>query len=293
MDRGKLTGFVKVKAKSNLFDGDIPQELCLLSSLKILDLSQNNFSGRIPHCLNLSKNDNKDAMTFFEQMEVGMKGTELLYYYLTIDLVHSVDLSNNNLSGEIPEDITTLSLLRILNLSMNHLTGKIPKGIGNLHHLESLDLSRNTLSGSIPQELSSLTFLSHLNLSFNNFSGKIPSGNQLRTLNDPSMYEGNSLLCGPPLSTKCLWEGDDPQAMPIDCVGRRKKIGEEVEAVSFYISMVVGFIVGFWGVCGTLIVKRSWRQAYYQGFDNLKGRMVFFMTEKAIRCLGKIKFDRT
>ncbi|KAB1221563.1 hypothetical protein CJ030_MR2G027124 [Morella rubra] len=107
------------------------------------------------------------------------------------------------------------------------------------------------------------------------------------------MYEGNSLLCGPPLSTKCPWEGDDPQAMPTDRVGRRKKIGEEVEAVSFYISMVVGFIVGFWGVCGTLIVKRSWRQAYYQGFDNFKGRMVFFVTDKAIRCLGKIKFDRT
>ncbi|KAB1203116.1 hypothetical protein CJ030_MR8G008948 [Morella rubra] len=105
--------------------------------------------------------------------------------------------------------------------------------------------------------------------------------------------KGNSLLYGPPLSTKYPWEGDDPQEVSIDSVGRRKKIGEEVEVVSFYISVVVGFNARFWGVCGTLIVKRSWRQAYYQGVDNLKGRMVYFMADKAICCLGKIKFDRT
>ncbi|KAB1221570.1 Receptor-like protein 12 [Morella rubra] len=218
-----LSSLLRLNLRSNWFVGDLPQDLCLLSELKILDLAQNNLSGVIPHCLgNLSKN-NYDRFFSSEEMELVWKGREYLYEDSNIHVVYSLDLSNNNLSGEIPEDITTISSLVNLNLSMNHLTGKIPKGIGNLYHLESLDLSRNILSGFLPQELSNLTFLSHLNLSFNNFSGKIPSGNQLQTLNDPSMYEGNSLLCGPPLSTKCPWEGDDPQTMPTDRVGRRKK----------------------------------------------------------------------
>ncbi|KAB1203104.1 hypothetical protein CJ030_MR8G008940 [Morella rubra] len=127
---------------------------------------------------------------------------------------------------------------------------------------------------------------------FISFSRKIPSVNQLQTLNDSSKYEGNSFLCGPSLLTKCSGEEDDPPATPIDNSGTRNKIGKELESASFYISIVLGFIVGFWGVCGTLIVKRSWRQAYYQGLVNMKERIVYLMIEKAIRCLGKTKFDR-
>jgi hypothetical protein len=85
-------------------------------------------------------------------------------------------------------------LLRLVNLSMNHLCERIPEKLENLNMLQSLDLSLNELYGPIPQSLSSLNFLSYLNLSFNNFSWKISNGNQLKTLDDPSIYEGNSLL---------------------------------------------------------------------------------------------------
>ncbi|KAI5332365.1 hypothetical protein L3X38_022494 [Prunus dulcis] len=88
---------------------------------------------------------------------------------------------------------------------MNRLTGEIPSSIGKLRWLETLDLSHNQLSGNIPQNFSSLTSLSHLNLSYNNLIGNIPSGNQLQTLDDPSIYKG------------------------------------------------------FWDVCGTLVLKKSWR----------------------------------
>uniref|UniRef100_A0A8R7R6N9 Uncharacterized protein n=1 Tax=Triticum urartu TaxID=4572 RepID=A0A8R7R6N9_TRIUA len=83
--------------------------------------------------------------------------------------------------------------------SRNNLSGSIPKDIGNLKLLESLDLSWNKLSGHIPPSVSNLMSLSNLNLSNNLLSGEIPTGSQLQTLDDPSIYDNNLGLCGPPL----------------------------------------------------------------------------------------------
>ncbi|KAH1089846.1 hypothetical protein J1N35_017103 [Gossypium stocksii] len=96
----------------------------------------------------------------------------------------------NNLKGVILEELTHLTGLTTLNLSHNQLSGKIPRKMGELESLESLDLSVNQLSDMIPDSLSSITKLSALSLSYNNFSGKIPKGNQLQTLDDPSIYAG-------------------------------------------------------------------------------------------------------
>ncbi|KAM3741987.1 hypothetical protein ACB098_07G038200 [Castanea mollissima] len=209
---GSLSSLLRLSLRSNLFAGDIRQQLCLLSNFQILELAQNDLSGGMQSCLgNMSKTDQISLANVYEQMVVFSKGREHVHE-TTIYLVHSLDLSGNNLSGEIPANITSLLKLGIMNLSMNHLTGKIPESTGNLRSLESLDLSRNQLFGPIPQSLSSLT-LSYLNLSFNNLSGEIPSGNQLQTINDPSNYQGNSLLCGPPLSTRCPGEDTDPALM--------------------------------------------------------------------------------
>jgi Leucine-rich repeat (LRR) protein len=41
--------------------------------------------------------------------------------------LESLDLSSNQLSGEIPQELTDLTFLSVLNLSSNHLVGKIPQ----------------------------------------------------------------------------------------------------------------------------------------------------------------------
>jgi hypothetical protein len=198
-----FSSLLRLSLRSNLFHGHIPQELCLLSSLKIMNLTENDFSGAIPQCLeNLSNyNDGEIVESYGDQMVLVSKGSKRLYYNQIIYLVYSIDLLANRLSKEISDNITSLLRLVNINLSMNHLTGRIPQKTWNLHMLETLDLSGNELYGPIPKSLSSLNFLSHLNLSFNNLSKKILSGNQLQKFNVSSTYEGNSLLCGLPLST--------------------------------------------------------------------------------------------
>ncbi|XBH59737.1 hypothetical protein VPH35_114429 [Triticum aestivum] len=100
---------------------------------------------------------------FREVWPIVMKRQELKYGVGIFDVV-SMDLSLNNLTGEIPDGITSLSGLLNLNFSFNQLRGKIPGRIGAMKSLESLDLSRNNLSGEIPTSLSDLTYLSSLDL---------------------------------------------------------------------------------------------------------------------------------
>ncbi|KAK1567670.1 hypothetical protein Q3G72_015073 [Acer saccharum] len=193
--------------RSNMFYGKIPSDICKLSSLHILDLAINNLSGSIPSCLgNLSGMASDVEYRYKGQLYVATKVAE---YTETLYLVNSIDLSSNNLSGEVP-DLRNLSRLSTLNMTMNHLTRKIPESIGSLQRLETLDFCKNQLSGQIPLSLTSLTFLSHLNLSYNNLSGEIPSTNQFQSLNDPSIYQGNPALCGSPLSNKCRETSQSP-----------------------------------------------------------------------------------
>ncbi|KAK7850036.1 receptor-like protein eix2 [Quercus suber] len=38
----------------------------------------------------------------------------------------------------------------------------------------------------------------------------------------------------------------------------------------FYVGIGCGFAIGFWGVCCSLVFKRSWRHAYFLLFDKMK-----------------------
>ncbi|CAI0430800.1 unnamed protein product [Linum tenue] len=90
-----------------------------------------------------------------------------------------LDLSNNQLPGEIPNSLGNLRSLKVLNLSHNSLFGPIPTSFGNIKELESLDLSHNNLSGDIPESIGTLLQISNLQLSDNNLSGRIPTGSQM------------------------------------------------------------------------------------------------------------------
>ena len=100
------------------------------------------------------------------------------WYGVSIESGHvtELNLSWNNLSGNIPIELGHLTDLNVLNLYNNQLSGNIPAELGNLTNLTRLNLGWNyQLSGSIPPELGNLTSLSYLELGFNQLSGSIPA----------------------------------------------------------------------------------------------------------------------
>lgn len=286
-----MAALIMLRLRSNNFSGHVPIEITGLLALRILDLANNTFYGDIPQSLVNFKaltaiNEAVDpennpfteeyiGATSYDNMgltgdslSVVIKGQVLAYRENSVYLM-SIDLSCNSLTGQIPEDISSLVGLINLNLSSNFLSGNIPYKIGNLQALESLDLSKNQLSGEIPLGLSNLASLSYMNLSYNGLSGRIPLGRQLDTLktDDPaSMYIGNPGLCGRPLPKQCL--GDQPTQG--DSV-RWDKDGQSQMDILF--SLIVGFVVGLWMVFCGLVFMKKWRYTYFRLLDKLSDKV--------------------
>ncbi|XP_023742072.1 receptor-like protein EIX2 [Lactuca sativa] len=280
--------------RSNNFFGTIPLQLCYLANLQILDLSMNNLQGTIPSCLNnltsmvqegflspppniysilidwimkKSGNGYSNSSEYADHMMIEWQGSER-EFTRNLGLLKTIDLSSNNLTGQIPHELMDLYDLIALNLSKNCLLGEIPLKIGQMKQLLALDLSRNILSGGIPSSMSQMSLLNYLDVSFNNLSGRIPTSTQLQSF-EPSRYDGNAALCGPPLSKKC--QGDEESKVPL-VVGKSEGEGGDVDEVWnwFHIGEGCGFATGFWIACGALLVNSHGRRVFFHFYDGVE-----------------------
>ncbi|GER40681.1 leucine-rich repeat receptor-like protein kinase [Striga asiatica] len=98
--------------------------------------------------------------------------------------ITSISLNDLGLVGEFSfPAISRLQMLQNLSVSNNQLSGIITKDVSSISALQNLDLSWNLFTGSIPSELTSLENLVLVNFSLNNLEGEIPSGfNSLKVL---------------------------------------------------------------------------------------------------------------
>ncbi|PPR85079.1 hypothetical protein GOBAR_AA35610 [Gossypium barbadense] len=231
----------------------VPKSIFSLHSLMPFDLSDNSLGGPI-----LDYFGNTSFLEFLDLRREDEYGT-------TLGLVTSMDLSANNLTGEIPKEIGSLVGLLSLNFSGNLRTGNIPDNIGNMELMESLDLSMNRLNGEIPSSFSNLYFLNHFNVSYNNLTGQIPTSTQLQSFENLS-YVGNHLY-EPPLTKNYTTKG-----IPTDAANNgSNREGSKVNWL--YVSIVLGFVLRFWGVMAPFFFIRSWRIAYYQKLDHTCGKL--------------------
>ncbi|CAL2253835.1 unnamed protein product [Prunus armeniaca] len=265
----------------NQITGPIPSWLGTLPRLFYISLSHNQISGKFPQQLCrlprlfhepiASQGDNYEFEfpVYSSSISITVNQTFLsqkLYFFPA-----TIDLSTNNILGDIPTEISQLHLLYTLSLDSNNFSGVIPDQISNLKNLEVLNLSMNHLSGIIPSSLASLNFLKEFNVSYNNLEGSIPTGTQLQSF-EASAFEGNPKLCGAPL----------PKCEPNKGIDADNKNNKDVhnwlhQLPWFYIFAALGFIVGFWGVCGCLIINKTWRYAYFRFINNVQDRLLYVM----------------
>ncbi|XVE80743.1 hypothetical protein DITRI_Ditri15bG0004800 [Diplodiscus trichospermus] len=138
--------FLRVLSISNNnLTGTINSELSHIWSLEVIDLSGNSLSGSIPD-------------DFFAQC----------------GSLRSVSFAKNNLTGQIPDSLSTCSGLASVNFSSNQLSGQLPSGIWFLRNLQSIDMSGNLLEGDIPEGIGNLYDLRQIDLGNNRFSGRLP-----------------------------------------------------------------------------------------------------------------------
>ncbi|KAJ7958811.1 putative Leucine-rich receptor-like kinase family protein [Quillaja saponaria] len=193
---GNLAALNILVLRGNHFMGRIPNQLCLMTGLTIIDLSYNSLSGPIPSCLSnitfktieqqvggmdnftrglrIRGHDSRGLNSLIyvqEQVDFTTKMLEHRFYGNVLALLIGIDLSHNELQGDIPPELGNLTEVHSLNLSHNYLTGQIPVSFSNLRQIESLDLSFNKLNGRIPAQLSQLYYLAAFSVAHNNLSG--------------------------------------------------------------------------------------------------------------------------
>ncbi|KAK3423148.1 hypothetical protein EUGRSUZ_F00053 [Eucalyptus grandis] len=186
-----LPNLIYLNLSKNLLKGRIPYSMGNMNHLHTLDLSNNGFTGEIPeplarNCtslvlLKLSSNNLQGNM-----LPRGSNLTSLRYLYLdnnhfigdiSSGILNSslqvLDVSNNSLSGTLPNWIGDIEFLEMLKLSSNLFRGPLPLSFCNLHCLKLLDLSDNNLGPNIPPCVN-VTIMRFLHLTNDMLAGYLP-----------------------------------------------------------------------------------------------------------------------
>lgn len=151
----------------------VAPEVSLLTSLRYLDLKENNFVGPIslflpsqlyqmPQLAHLNLNQN--SLSAHVPSELGL-----------LTKVSFLDIGENALTGPLPTELGLMTSMQDLHLYSNSFSGAIPSQTGLMVNLTTFDLEKNKLDGFLPTEIGLLGLLDFMDLELNNVGGSIPS----------------------------------------------------------------------------------------------------------------------
>ncbi|KAJ0090528.1 hypothetical protein Patl1_13384 [Pistacia atlantica] len=171
--------------------GNLVNELSVLTDMTLLHLNSNRFSGTIPDTLkgpHFSPRVRHQFNSFSGTLpeDLFTKGLDAIFVNnnqftgeLPQNLPNSpasvINLANNKFTGSIPVRFAfSNSKLKEILLLNNQLTGCIPQGVGLFSDLQVFDVSYNSLMGRLPDTISCLNAVEVLNLAHNELSGELP-----------------------------------------------------------------------------------------------------------------------
>ncbi|XP_023925855.1 receptor-like protein 7 [Quercus suber] len=181
---------------SNYLEGPIPMSIFELQGIEILLLSSNKFNGSLQFNviqqlrnlfdLDLSYNSllieyngtSSSLSSLFQVIELKLASCKLKIFpdfLINLSNLTTLDLSNNQIHGEIPNWIWKFNKLTHLDLSFNQLVMKREGpllSLSSLTTLNFLDLHSNQLEGKLPVLP---PYATYLDFSINNFNSVIPA----------------------------------------------------------------------------------------------------------------------
>ncbi|KAM7250003.1 hypothetical protein ACFE04_021886 [Oxalis oulophora] len=167
---GTCSSLIRVRLGQNYLNGTLPNGFIYLPKLNLVELQSNYLSGSLPVNNGSSKPVDLGELNLSNNLLSGPLPNSISDFSSLQILL----LDGNQFSGPIPPSIGKLKQVLKLDLSQNSLSGSIPPEIGNCYHLTFLDLNQNNLSGSIPVEISNLRIINYLNVSRNHLNQSIP-----------------------------------------------------------------------------------------------------------------------
>ncbi|KFK37940.1 hypothetical protein AALP_AA3G050000 [Arabis alpina] len=156
-------------ASNNNFTGEIPRSMCELSSLNLLDLSNNNLHGSIPWCLEMGS-------LFDLNLRNNSLNGSLPDIFINAKGLRALDVSHNLLPGKLPISLRGCSKLEVLNVGNNQINDTFPFWLNSLENLRVLVLRSNKFHGALhhPQVVSiGFTHLRIIDVSHNDFTGTL------------------------------------------------------------------------------------------------------------------------
>ncbi|XVF48417.1 hypothetical protein PTKIN_Ptkin03bG0188500 [Pterospermum kingtungense] len=203
---GKETDFAEMKSltslniSGNLFKGSVMG--VFQGQLEVIDLSKNQFQGHISQ-VQFNSTYNWSHLVYLDLSENQLSGEILLNLSQAQNLTH-LNLAYNRFSRQEFPRIGMLLGLGYLNLSKTSLFGHIPGEISKLRYLHVLDVSSNNLSGQIPSLANES--LKILDVSHNNLSGEVPVSllEKLSSMERYNFSYNNLTLCSSVFSPETL-----------------------------------------------------------------------------------------
>lgn len=176
----------------NELSGDL-SAIRQLNHLKYLYAQDNSFSGNLFHGLLMTQ---LPSLVEVDLSGNNLTASEIPSHIFTLPDLRLLDASNNQISGNLPNDLPPNNALEYLSFRGNDVSSSIPDSISNFGKLTHLDLEQNKLTGTLPVSLASLTDMRYLFLGKNDYSPQPIPGELKEMVNLKELSLDNANLNG-------------------------------------------------------------------------------------------------
>lgn len=223
---GSLTELIDLELSMNYLTGEIPAGISNLRKLWQLELYNNDLTGKLPVGFgNLSSLEFLDASSNYLYGDL----SEIRH----LNQLVSLQLLENQFSGEVPAELGEFKKLVNVSLYTNRLSGELPSKLGSWAEFDFIDVSENFFTGPIPPEMCKQGKMRELLILQNNFTGEIPESYENCTTLKRFRVNKNSLSGTVPAG---IWGLPNAEIIDISNnglegpissdIGRAKKLGQ-------------------------------------------------------------------